>query len=149
MGRYITPDELFFKYPSLKKLGGGNIKTVNSFFIVPAEDFLDGRLAGSFSTPFSTAYPVVKELTMMATYFGAMVDRDNKKASAVEKLFEKRIEMILSGDLSIHSDVEITDDAAFRSNVNDYHPTHSMLDEESEYTIVSSERLADEEDLRD
>ena len=149
MGRYITPGELFFKYPSLAKLGAGNKETVNSYFIVPAEDFLDGRLAGSFATPLSTSYPVIKELTQMAVYFTAMVDRDSKKAENVRKEFERRINLILSGDLIITDGTDTLEAEKIWSNVDDYHPTHSMLDAESEYTMISSERLADEEDERD
>lgn len=149
MGRYITPDELFFKYPSLAKLGAGNKSTVDSYFIAPAEDFLDGRLAGSFGTPFSTGYPIIKELTQMAVYFTAMADRDNKKSKAIEAIFDKRIKMILAGELAITDGTNSEAIQEIWSNVDDYHPVHSMLDAESEYTQVSSDRLSDEEDERD
>jgi len=148
MGRYITPDELFFKYPSLAKLGAGNKATVDSYFIVPAEDFLDGRLAGSFEIPFSTSYPVIKELTQMVVYFTAMANRDSKKSKAVEAIFDKRIKLILAGELAITDGTDSEELQEIWSNMDDYHPTHSMLDAESEYTQVSSERLSDEEDER-
>lgn len=148
MGRYITPEELFFKYPSLAKLASGNKDTVNSYFIVPAEDFLDGRLAGSFATPLSTSYPIIKELTQMAVYFTAMADRDIKKAEAVRKEFERRINLILSGDLVIQDGTDALEAEKIWSNVDDYEPTHSMLGAENPYTMISSERLNDEEDAR-
>ena len=148
MGRYITPDELFFKYPSLAKLGAGNKSTVDSYFIAPAEDFLDGRLAGSFGTPFSTSYPIIKELTQMVIYFTAMANRDNKKSKAIEAIFDKRIKLILAGELAITDGTDSEEIQEIWSNVDGYHPVHSMLGAEDELTEISSERLSDEEDER-
>lgn len=152
---YITYEELVLRYPLVKKWGSedANETFVNSYMIYYAEHEVNSRLASHYSTPFSAAHPTVKDLTFDMCKYRMLQDQDPKKASEFAKFVDERIEKLKNGDEYIFtgSDTVISPSGSgteIWSTVQDYNPTHSMLDEDSQYTLVDSSRLYNEENLR-
>jgi hypothetical protein len=150
---YITYGELLSRYPIVKRWHDGQASMVNSFCIFYAEKQLDSLLGTHFSVPFSAAHPTIKDLTFDICYYRILLDSDPTKAADFYTIILDRIDGIKNGDEYILTDSgTIAPDAAgleVKSNTEDYHPVHSMLDADSIYTQVSSAQLYDEEDARD
>lgn len=123
--------------------------------IVYAEHMLNGLLSTHFSVPFSGSHPTIKDLAIDLTYYKTMIVKDPEKAEKIKDAIIGRIERIKAGKEYIMTDsyTTITPDSTIAggevwSNNIDYHPVFSMLDAESEYSIIDSNRLSAEEDVR-
>ena len=149
---YITFEECIERYPVLSKWAQTDSQ-VSSGLIYYAEIELNSKLASHFSVPFSGSHPTVKDLTIDLSYIKALRGRDTEKAENLEKGFLERIKRIKSGEEYIYTDsgtaiAPSAGGAGLWSNTKDYNPTHTMLDAESEFTMVDSSDLYNEENLR-
>jgi len=150
---YTDYEEVIIRYPVLKTWAKTAIE-VNSDLIYYAEMELNGRLASHFSVPFSGSHPTVKDLTIDLAYYNALKTRVPKDAQKIHDVVIGRIEAIKDGEEYIYTGSGTTITPAPQtgqiwSNLQDYHPVHTMLGAESPYTQVSSERLDALEDVRD
>ena len=149
---YITYADLVARYPIIETKYKKSSE-VNSHIIYWAEYELNSRFASQFTVPFSAAHPTVKDLAIDLSYYRALLSIDPDKAEKFKKAVIGRIDSIKAGDEHIYTDshtviaAEGMDDEIWSSTM-EYHPTHSMLDAESEYTRISSERTYDEENER-
>jgi len=69
MGRYINWDDVIDRYPELNTLSGAD--ELSSAYIVYAEAFTDGMLAGTYTVPFSNNNVIVRDLSIDMTYWRA------------------------------------------------------------------------------
>ena len=149
---YITYADLTARYPVIETKYA-KTSEVNSHIIYWAEHELNSRLASQFTVPFSAAHPTVKDLAIDLSYYRTLLTLDPDKAEKFKKAVIGRIDDIKAGNEYIYTDshtviaAEGMNDEIWSSTM-DYHPTHSMLDAESEYTHISSDRLYDEENER-
>lgn len=149
---YINYSDVIQRYPLLKTWSG-NSPMLNDE-IGYAEKELNGRLATHFSVPFSGAHPTIKDLSIDLTYYRTLRLRDPDKAAKFKDDIIGRINDIKNGDEYIYTDSNTTITAnatgasEIWSNLEDYHPTFSMLDADNAYSMVDSARLEAEEDER-
>lgn len=152
MGRYISYDELLIRYP-LVKTWSEKESHVESYMIYYAERMTDALLAPGFSVPFSAGHATIKDLTFDICKYRVLVDQDAKKAVELYKMIEDRAKRLVAGHEHI-----ITDSGTLApsggateiwSNTKDYHPIHTVLDEDSPYTMIDSSQLYDLENERD
>lgn len=149
---YITFEDLVARYPIIETKYKKSSE-VNSHIIYWAEHELNSRLATHFTVPFSAAHPTVKDLAIDLSYYRTLLTLDPDKAEKFKKAVIGRVDGIKAGDEYIYTDsgtviaTEGANDEIWSSTM-DYSPTHSMLDAESEYTHISSDRLYDEENER-
>ena len=149
---YATFAELIVRYPVVAKWATNTVD-VSSDLIYNAENELNGRFASHFSVPFSASHPTVKDLTLDLSYYNAIKTRVPKDAQRIHDVIIGRINDIKEGKEYIYtgSGTTIAPNASTDqvwSNLQDYHPVHSMLGAESPFTHISSERLQDLEDER-
>jgi hypothetical protein len=149
---YATYDEVIERYPALARIASTPTR-MNSGFIHYAEQELNGRLSSKFTVPFSEAYPTIKDLAIDLTYYRFLLVNEPDKAKAFHDHIISRIdnikagkEYIMTASGTIYAQGGGTD---IWSTTMDYHPTHSMHDAESAYSLVSSDRLYDEEAVRE
>ena len=150
---YTDYEEITIRYPILKTWGK-TAPEVNSDLIYYAEMELNGLMATHFSVPFSESHPTVKDLAMDLAYYKAILTKEPLKAKDIHDAILGRIDRIKEGKEFIFtgSNTTIQPNAVgvtIWSNVMSYHPVHTLLDADSEYTYVSSARLADLESERD
>lgn len=150
---YATYDDLVLRYPAVSKWAATEAQ-VNSGMIHFAENQLNGMLASHFSVPFAGSHPTVVDLTIDLAYARGMLTRDPKGAKAVLDLVMGRIKDIKEGREYIYTSSGTTiyatgGGSGIWSSTASYHPVHSMLDAESQYTMISSEMLSAQEDERD
>jgi len=150
---YTSYEEVIIRYPMLKSWGKTEIQ-VNSDLIYYAEMELNGRLASHFTVPFSASHPTVKDLTIDLAYFNSIKTRVPKDAERIHDVVIGRIDDIKEGKEYIYTGSGTTikptpGTAQIWSNLQDYHPVHTMLGAENEFTRISSERLEALEDVRD
>ena len=149
---YITYQELINRY-SVIATWNGSESIVNSDLIYYACVELDGRLASHFSVPFDGNPPTIKDISMDLAYCKALMNNSPTKGEACHDVIIKRIEGIKAGEELIYtgSGTVISptgaDGEVWSTNM-DYHPVHSMLDQESEYTQIDSSYLDALEDER-
>lgn len=150
---YITYQELLARYPQFRSWHEGNESLVNSYAIYTGEADMNSRFAKSFTVPFSPTPPVIKDIAYDITYAKMMRGVDPEKYGAFYDDVVNRIQSIIDGEITLTTGsgtiIEVSNpaDAIWSTNM-DYHATHSMLDAESEYTMVSSEQLYAEEIAR-
>ena len=152
MGNYVNYEELILRYPALKDFAKQQPSAVESYLIVFAEAEIDGRLGAGFATPFSESLPVVKDLVFDLCWVKIMFTHQKKQADEMMHSVNSRIGALLDGSMILYDssgDALNSTGAEIWSNVGDWHPTHSMLGHDSEYSHVSSERLEYEKDERD
>jgi len=150
---YINYTELTNRYQVITTWNTSE-SIVNSDLIYYAEIELNSRFASHFSVPFSVAHPTVKDLTLDMAYYKALVTKDPEKAEKIHDVVIGRIEKIKEGKEYIYTGsgtyIEPAGSGAeIWSSTEDYHPVHSMLDAEDGHTMISSERLYDEEQERE
>lgn len=149
---YITYADLVARYPVIETKYAKDSE-VNSHLIYWAEHELNSRLSSHFSVPFSAAHPTVKDLAIDLSYYRPLLSIDPDKAEKFKAAIIGRIDDIKAGNEYIYTDshtviaAEGSDDEIWSSTMG-YHPTHGMLDTESEYTHVDSNRLYNEESER-
>lgn len=150
---YITYQELLARYPQFRSWHDGNESLVNSYAIYTAEADLNSRLAKAFTVPFSPPPPVIKDLAYDLAYAKMMKGVDPEKYGAFYDGVVERIQSLIDGESILLTssgtaiDVSVAGGEIWSSNMN-YHPVHSMLDAESEFTHVSSAELYAEENTR-
>jgi hypothetical protein len=148
---YADYTEVIERYPSMASWGDVQSEVASLTFF--AENQINGMLASAFDVPFSGAHPTIKDLTIDWTYYKALVTRDPGKAEKIRDYLMGRIEALKNGEESIMTDSGtsiIGTDASQEvwTNTGCWHPTHSMLDAENEFTMISSDRLEYDEDER-
>ena len=152
MGNYVTPQEVVSRYNIFQT---GSMSLVSSDMIYYAAREVESRLSKCFSVPFSADYPTVKDLVIDACFVRYKRMTDPKYGERLEKIFDGRIERIISG-----TDFIMTDSGYLeRSSMNgadtpesigeDYYSVHSMLGAENEHTRIDEDLLDDLEDERD
>jgi hypothetical protein len=142
---YITYSELSVRYPLVDRwVGAGDASTVNSHLIYYAQAEVDALLTPEFSTPFSSNVPaVVKDLTLEMCKVRIVADQDAALSAKLRESLMDRIKALKESNLIGADGTVLTPGgpgAEIWSNTMTYHPTHSMLDAESEYTRISSEQ---------
>ena len=149
---YTTFAELIIRYPVTAKWAANTVD-VSSDLIYYAEMELNGRLASHFSVPFSASHPTVKDLTVDLAYYNALKTRIPKDAKIIHDVVIGRIDNIKEGKEYIYTGSGTTiapsaQTAQIWSNLEDYHPVHTMLGAENAFTRVSSGLLEALEDER-
>lgn len=151
MGRYTNYDELWIRYPLIKTWSDKQ-SHVESHLVYHAENQIDSMLSPAFSTPFSADHATVKELSQDYCKYLVLVDQDEKKAKIIFDLIEARVKKLVSGDAQIITGSgtlpQTSAAGEIWSNTQNYHPTHSMLDESAPETRVDSSMLSDLENER-
>lgn len=150
---YVNYNDVIARYPIIKTWGKSETE-VSSDLIYYAEMELNSRFASHFSVPFSGSHPTVKDLAIDLTYYKALITKDPDKAEKIHDAIIGRINEIKEGKELIFTGSDTAIDASgtgqeIWSPLLDYHPVHSMLDEESEYTQIDSSYLDELEDERD
>lgn len=145
---YITNSDLAIRYPLVNRwVGAGSATIVNSHLIYYAEAEINALLSPYFSVPFSAGNVpvVVQDLTMELCKVRIIADQDAEAAEKIRQSVIDRITQMGQGGSLIGIDgstiVPSAPGAEIWSNTMQYHPVHSMLDAESEYTVVCSEML--------
>lgn len=151
MGTYITPAELKARYKAFETKKNFN---VSSDAIYYAEKEVEAGLAPAYSVPFSASHPTVKDLCIDMVYARYLRTNEPKKGMQIYKMVKERIKGIVNGDEPIITGSGYLDPVSSGadlpgSTTEDYHPTHSMLGAENEYSYISSERMSDLEAARD
>lgn len=151
MGDYIEPEELAARY---RIFDTASMTNVASDFIYYAERDVEAQLAPAYTVPFSAAHPTIKDLCIDSAYVRWARMNKPKDAKLLDDALQKRFENIRLGNMPIITgsgslEASFTGEDLPASTTEDYHPVHSMLGAESEYTMVSSERLDALEDARD
>jgi len=130
--------------------------TVTNDTMVYAEHELNSLMATHFSVPFGGSHPTIKDLTMDLVYYKTMVVKDPEKAEQIKDAVLGRIDRIKAGEEYIITDsyTTITPDASIAggevwSTNQEFHPVFSMLDAESEFSIIDEDRIDEEENERD
>lgn len=145
---YTNYDEVILRYPMLSKYVETESQ-MNSSFIYFAEVELNGRLASKFTVPFSDTPPTIKDLAIDLTYYRCIRIREPEEAKLIHGSIIGRIDDIMAGREYLY-----TESGAIYpqggggdvwSTTMDHHPVHSMHDAESAFSLVSSERLYQEE----
>ena len=149
---YTNYEEVIIRYPILKNWAKTEIE-VNSDLIYYGEMELNGLLASHFAVPFPAPHPTVKDLAIDLAYYNAIKTRVPKDAERIHDVVIGRIERIKEGKEYIYTGSGTTikptpGEAQIWSNLEEYHPVHTMLGAENEHTRISSERLQDLEDER-
>ena len=144
MGNYITYDELIVRYPLIKTWSDKE-SHVESYMIYYAERMVDAMLAPAYSVPFSAGHATVKDLSLDVCKYKALMDQDAEKAAEIYDVIRDRVDRLISGQ-----EVIVTGSGTIApsggateiwSNTKDYHPTHSMLDDDNYYTQIDSSML--------
>ncbi len=149
---YIVYNDVFFRYPEIAEWSYTEAH-VNSNLIYYAEIELNGKLGTHFSVPFSAAHPTIKDLSIDLAYVKGLRMKDPDRAGKIAKFIDGRIQDIRDGKEYIYTDSGTTVNPTapgqgIWSSTMDYPTVHSMLDEDSKYTRVSSEMLYDLADER-
>lgn len=152
---YITYDEVILRYPMLTTWAD-SCDTVANDTLVYAEHELNSLMATHFSVPFSGAHPTIKDLAMDLVYYKTMIVKDPEKAERIKDAVLGRIDRIKAGEeyimtdshTTIISDASIAGGEVWSTN-KEYHPVFSMLDAESEFSIIDEDRLEEEETERE
>jgi len=151
---YITYRELLARYPQFRAWHEGNESLVNSFCIAMAEAELNSRLATAYTVPFTTAYPVIKDLTFDLCYAKMMMSQNVEEYQKFYDNVIERINRLVNGDDLIYTDdgstisPETGASSEIWSSTMDFEPTHSMLDAEHPQSAVDQNLVQYEENRR-
>lgn len=151
MNNYVEPNELFGRYPAFTI---NSFTNVNSDILFYAAREVEGNLSRAFTVPFSDNHPTVKDLVIEAAWVRYNRMNEPKIGEKLNKQLKERFERIVNGEEQI-----ITTSGDFlqrtfqdrdipESTVEDYHPTHSMLGADHEYTRIDSSYIEDLENER-
>lgn len=151
MGTYIGNDDLAARYKAFDTKNAFNVSSDSIFY---AEKEVESLLAPAFTVPFAAAHPTVKDLCIDMVYARFARTNNPKDGGKLHTALLERIQRIKDGVEPISTgsgtlDFTAGDGDSPESTTEDYHPVHSMLGSENEYTAVSSDRLSDLEDNRD
>jgi hypothetical protein len=128
---------------------------VNSNFIHYAENELNGLLAVVFDVPFATPPITIIDLTIDLAYARRMLTLNPDESKIVRDAVYGRInnlvmgkEVLITSSGTVISALELTGDRTIWSSTMNYPPVNTMLDADNAHTMISSEMLYQEEDLR-
>lgn len=150
---YASYDELTVRYPLLKTWGDASAAQISSHLIYYAGIELNGLMASHFSVPFSGNHPTIVDLNIELAYYRAIAQANPDEAEDVKERVLGRIKDMKEGKEYIYTGsgtmiAPSGGDLTVWSSNEDYPPTMSMLDPESVYSGVSSDRLDAEENER-
>lgn len=146
MGRYTNFDEISARYNLVQAKGEA---TVESSFLMFAENEVDSLLGQKFTLPFSSNNLTVKDLAIEFAYLRLgnfkVIEREKVRAALM-----KRIERLLDGSEAMVLDdgttlIQSTGGTVY-STTGDYHPIFGFGDVED--AVVDSSLLTDEADAR-
>lgn len=151
---YCSYNDLIIRYPSINDNFYSSETLVNSACIYFADAELDARLAVAYDVPFASPAPVViEDLSMDLCYYRVLRTKDPERAEMIHDAIIGRIDDMIKGNEAIvtASGTAIfptQEGAEFWSNTEPYHPTFSMLDEDSAYSGIDPDLIDDLEDER-
>jgi hypothetical protein len=151
--------EITLRYPELDKLQAVSSSAVNTpgqvvankaAIIANAEAYVQGRLAQSFTVPFSSNNFTAKNLVIDAVYVQNVLSRQALKGKTVATFLDEYIASLLNGAMQM-VDVNGTVCATAGgdpvwSNQMNYHPTFGLGD--LTVTAVDSQELIDQNNRR-
>lgn len=147
---FITWQDVTARYPELDKLQNGTSQEVRDGLIAMAEAGIHARLAAKYSVPFTSANYTAKDLAVDLLYIQTNMTRVPEKAAALKESLDERIAALLDGNAQMvtvaGTIAAATVDGTVWSDTMTYPPTFGMSDIEK--SVVSSERLYDEDALR-
>ena len=142
MGRYIDWADVANRYSEISKIAGA--EQASSYWINYVEADLDARLASRYTTPFSIAPDVVKDLAIDMTFYRMTI---RQKGSEIIKAFiDERVLGLINGTINIDGATTQQAVAWSEQNVSGYHTAFGP-DDELNWT-PSSAYLADVDDQR-
>lgn len=106
MGRYIDWSDIAGRYPDIARQGGA--ESVASYWLAYAEAEVDARLAAKYTTPFSPAPTLVRDLCIDLTYYRMTIRQ--KGSELIRESLDERFAGIINGTISLPNTVEIVAD---------------------------------------
>lgn len=99
MGRYTNWPDIVGRYPDAAKIAGN--ESTGSYWLMYAEAEIDARLAPRFTTPFSSAPDVVKDIVIDMTYYRMTLRQ--KGSDVIKKFIDERITGLIDGTIFLPS----------------------------------------------
>ena len=151
MDNYITPQELYTRYPIFET---NSSMAVNSDTIFYAAREVESKLAQAFTIPFSEdgrTFPTIKDLVIETTLVRYYRLTEPKIGEKLSDQLEKRFERIIKGEEYIvkdngdflEPDFSSKDEKIPGSTTENYLPTHTMLGAEHVETEIDPDRIED------
>jgi phage gp36-like protein len=142
MGRYIAWTDVSGRYPAAAKKGGDS--EVGSYWLTYAEDEVDARLSLAYTTPFSPAPGVVKDLCIDLTYYKMFMF--DESVAPLKEYLDDRFMGLLNGTISITTSGTAANAISWSEHEN-YHSSFGPDDPVN--WNVSSQWAQDADDSRD
>lgn len=146
MGRYVNSADLFTRYPELIRVN--STTAIESYYVLYAENELDGLMASHFTVPFSSNNITARDLAHDLTYLKANNFKNEDRKSLRDEIMEriKRLKdgaerMVLSDGTTIDSVGE-----TIYSTTQGYHPVFGL--DGTEHFVVDSSQIIDERNDR-
>jgi len=149
---YITYAEVLERYSMLKTWAANSPMLNNE--ISYAETQVNGKLATHFSTPFSAAHPTIKDIAIDLVYYRSLILKDPDQAAKIKPFLDGRFEDLKNGKeyIMTGSNTAIGPSATLNdevwTNLEDYHPTFSVLDADNPKSVIDPDRIDAEEGER-
>lgn len=143
----INWNDVNIRYPETVKLADAT--QADSSWVPYAIRELEARLSTSYTVPFSINNMTAKDLAIDLTYAKVYRYKDNEKAESISKYVSDQIADLIGGKMSMITDtgeVILGSIGVMYSTTENYHPVFGMSP--TEYSIVSSQQIWDEEDAR-
>ena len=145
MIRYIQWDDVINRYPALETLQGAD--EMSSAYIVYAEAFTDGMLAGHYTVPFSDNNVIVRDLAIDMTYWRATRFKLDDAADVASAYFET-VSKLVDGTLTMVDDTGTIIPALKKpiglfSTTQSYHPAFGMsptIEQHIDQDLIEDER---------
>jgi hypothetical protein len=106
MGRYIDWEEIAGRYPDVARIAGAT--GTGSYWLGYAESEVDARLAVRFTTPFSPAPDVVRDLCIDLTYYKMTMRQKNSEV--IREDIEARFEALVNGTMALPTSYTVVAD---------------------------------------
>jgi hypothetical protein len=143
MGRYIDWGDVVDRHPMLSNVGDAT--KMEATHIAPAENEVDARLAGVFTTPFSVNNATAKDLSIQLVYLRAGYLKD-ENWTIFKDYIDERFERLLSGAEAM---LTSSGDTLSVSDTTEAYHTHSgykpifdltdVVDQEVDPDLIDSE----------
>lgn len=143
MGRYIDWADVTGRYPDAAKIAGA--EAIGSYWLNYAEAEVDARLAPRFTTPFSSAPDMVKDVAIDLTYYRLTMRQ--KGAEVIKGYVDERINGMISGTLYLTSSFALENTTAWSEQAKTGYHSAFGFDNEI-YWRNSSSFLIDEREKR-
>lgn len=148
MGAVINWGDVVAKYATAGTTGDAN--TMDTSYILPAEDYIKGRLSLKYSDPLSSAGYVVRDLIIDEVYRRMLLTKSPKLSDSLKKDISSRLSDIINGVVLLYDssgDAIEPDKYTTWSDTSDYTPTFGVGDILD--MVVDPDQIEDEEDERD